>query len=158
MSIKGNVVGMTMPRTNYEQTDKTKPDYLRGKDTLDKSIQDLKDRLDSMASAKKDEDGNTNIINVAAPIQPTDGANKEYVDKNRGVKMFVGDAQPEGTNILWFNTAASSAVSTSGVMMLDLGDEGEASEVSLAVEDDSYPVINVSSSGQTEQTYDYTII
>jgi hypothetical protein len=84
LSIKGNVVGMTMPRTNYEQTDKTKPDYLRGKDTLDKSIQDLKDRLDSMASAKKDEDGNTNIINVAAPTQPTDGANKEYVDQQVG--------------------------------------------------------------------------
>ena len=42
MIIKGNTVGTTMPRTNYEQTDPTKADYLRGKDVLDQKIEAAK--------------------------------------------------------------------------------------------------------------------
>ena len=39
MIIKGNTVGTTMPRTNYEQSNPTKADYLRGKDVLDQKIE-----------------------------------------------------------------------------------------------------------------------
>jgi hypothetical protein len=42
MIIKGNTVGTTMPRTNYEQTDNTNADYLNGKDVLDQKIADAK--------------------------------------------------------------------------------------------------------------------
>ena len=40
MSIKGNTVGTTMPRTDWNQTDPTKADYLKGRDDLSQSIQD----------------------------------------------------------------------------------------------------------------------
>lgn len=39
MIVRGNTVGTTMPRTNYEQTDPSKADYLKGKEALDKKIQ-----------------------------------------------------------------------------------------------------------------------
>jgi hypothetical protein len=42
MIIRGNTVGATMPRTNYNQTDSSKPDYLVGKDDLDQKIADAK--------------------------------------------------------------------------------------------------------------------
>ena len=42
MIIKGNTVGTPMPRTNYEQTDPTKADYLKGKDVLDQKIEAAK--------------------------------------------------------------------------------------------------------------------
>ena len=40
MSIKGPTVGTPTPRTNYEQTDPVKADYLKGKNALDKKIDD----------------------------------------------------------------------------------------------------------------------
>ena len=42
MIIKGNTVGTPMPRTNYEQADPTKADYLKGKDVLDQKIEAAK--------------------------------------------------------------------------------------------------------------------
>lgn len=42
MIIKGNTVGTPMPRTNYEQTDPSKADYLKGKDVLDQKIEEAK--------------------------------------------------------------------------------------------------------------------
>lgn len=42
MKIIGNPVGTPTPRTNYEQTDPKKADYLKGKDVLDKKIEDAK--------------------------------------------------------------------------------------------------------------------
>lgn len=38
MIIRGNTVGTIMPRTNYNQTDSSKSDYLVGKDELDEAI------------------------------------------------------------------------------------------------------------------------
>ena len=40
MIINGPTVGTPMPRTNYEQTDPSKADYLKGRDALNKKIQD----------------------------------------------------------------------------------------------------------------------
>ena len=42
MIIKGNTVGTPMPRTDYEQTDPKKADYLKGKDVLDQNIEAAK--------------------------------------------------------------------------------------------------------------------
>ena len=42
MSIKGNTVGTPMPRTDYNQTDPSKADYLRGRENLNKNIADAK--------------------------------------------------------------------------------------------------------------------
>ena len=42
MIIKGNTVGTPMPRTNYEQTDPSKADYLKGKNVLDQKIEEAK--------------------------------------------------------------------------------------------------------------------
>ena len=42
MIIRGNTVGTPTPRTNYEQTDPKKADYLKGRDALDQKIADAK--------------------------------------------------------------------------------------------------------------------
>ena len=53
MIIKGNTVGTPMPRTNYEQTDPTKADYLKGKDVLDQKIEAAKQAgIDAANTAK----------------------------------------------------------------------------------------------------------
>ena len=50
MIIRGNTVGTTMPRTNYNQTDETKPDYLVGKEVLDQKISDAKKAVPRLAA------------------------------------------------------------------------------------------------------------
>ena len=51
MKIRGNTVGTTMPRTNYEQTDPAKADYLRGKEKLDESIANAQTAADNAQTA-----------------------------------------------------------------------------------------------------------
>lgn len=47
MAIKGNTVGTTTPRANWNQTDSTKADYIRGREDLAQHISDFdKHRLD----------------------------------------------------------------------------------------------------------------
>ena len=46
MKIRSNPVGTPIPRTNYEQTDPTKADYLNGKEALDKKIENLQTAAD----------------------------------------------------------------------------------------------------------------
>lgn len=41
MKIRGNTVGTNMPRTNWNQTDPKKADYLNGRDDLVKTIEDV---------------------------------------------------------------------------------------------------------------------
>jgi hypothetical protein len=93
MIIRGNTVGTTMPRTNYNQTDETKPDYLVGKEALDQKIADAKKAgTDAAIVAGKalDKAGGTMtgsinmganaITNVKEPTNDNDAANKSYVD------------------------------------------------------------------------------
>lgn len=55
MKIIGNTVGTTMPRTNYEQTDSTKADYLKGKEVLDQKIEAAKQAgVDAAGNAQTD--------------------------------------------------------------------------------------------------------
>lgn len=53
MSIKGNTVGTPMPRTDWNQTDPTKADYLKGRDDLSQSIQDAIDDHTTTVLAQK---------------------------------------------------------------------------------------------------------
>ncbi len=49
--IIGNTVGTTMPRTNWEQTDSTKADYLKGRDVLEMLIQTAQNTANSANNA-----------------------------------------------------------------------------------------------------------
>ena len=46
MSIKGPTVGTPTPRTNWEQKDPTKADYLKGRDALEMLIQNAQNTAD----------------------------------------------------------------------------------------------------------------
>ena len=70
--IRGNTVGTTMPRTNYEQTDSTKADYLKGKDALDRKIE--KAVTDSKAYA----DGKTKIFSTVLVAGNWTGTSAPY--------------------------------------------------------------------------------
>lgn len=108
MIIKGNTVGTTMPRTNYKQTDETKPDYLVGKDALDQKIAEAKkagtdaaitaghaktkaESIEKKALMKTDgkmtEDINMDghrITNLHEPTQDTDLITKKYMETYLG--------------------------------------------------------------------------
>lgn len=51
MKILGNTVGTAVIRTNYEQTDSTKADYLIGKDALDQNIEAAKNAAENAQTA-----------------------------------------------------------------------------------------------------------
>ena len=111
MIIKGNTVGTTMPRTNYEQTDPTKADYLKGKDVLDQKIEKAQTAADNAQTAAdnaqtaadnaqtaadnaqttadnalpKAGGTMTGPLNVTDPTENAHAANKGYVDEKRKV-------------------------------------------------------------------------
>lgn len=64
MIIKGNTVGTTMPKTNYEQTDRTKADYLKGKDLLDEKIQAAQTAADNAQTAAANKVDKSQIVNT----------------------------------------------------------------------------------------------
>lgn len=72
MIIKGNTVGTTMPRTNYEQTDPKKADYLKGKDALDQKIEDAKKAgTDAQTAADNAKTAADNANSAAGNAQDT---------------------------------------------------------------------------------------
>lgn len=84
MSIKGNTVGTPMPRSNFNQTDPSKADYIRGRENI----------------ASKDDVGKA-IGNIKIPTVPTkvsafandaNYATEEYVDKASIVNTAEGEA------------------------------------------------------------------
>lgn len=96
MKIRGNTVGTTMPRTNYEQTDPSKADYLRGKEELDKRINQAQNTAnDALPKAGGNVTGDINmsgniamngkkITDIAAPSDDGDAANMKYVNDEVG--------------------------------------------------------------------------
>ena len=115
MIIKGNTVGTPMPRTNYEQTDPAKADYLKGKNVLDQKIdaahtaadnaQNAADNAQTAADNAQTAADNaqtaadnaqnsslakaggtmTGPLNVIDPTENAHAANKGYVDGKRKV-------------------------------------------------------------------------
>ena len=51
MKIKGNTVGTTMPRSNWDQEDPKKADYIKGRDKVNKAIADAKAAADDAQTA-----------------------------------------------------------------------------------------------------------
>ena len=124
MKIKGNTVGTTMPRTNYEQTDPKKADYLRGKNVLDQKIEEAKQAGtnaqaaagnaqtaadDAQAAANKAQTTADNALAAAGNAQTAAGnaqtaavnESKEYTDSKHStfavtltVNDWDGDAAP----------------------------------------------------------------
>ena len=110
MIIRGNTVGTTMPRTNYEQTDTTKADYLKGKDVLDQKIEEAKKAgTDAQAAASNAQTAADNAQTAADNAQAAAGnaktaavyESKEYTDSKHStfavtltVNDWDGDAAP----------------------------------------------------------------
>lgn len=59
MKIKGNTVGTTMPRANWNQTDPKKADYVVGKDAVDAAIKKAQDTADNHGKDKVNPHGVT---------------------------------------------------------------------------------------------------
>ena len=66
MKIAGNTVGTPMPRTNYNQTDSTKADYLKGKPDLDKKIQDAQTSANNAQTSANNAQTSANNAQTAA--------------------------------------------------------------------------------------------
>ena len=115
MIIRGNTVGTLMPRTNYDQTDETKPDYLVGKTILDNKIAEAKKagtdaqytanqasktatNLDKNALLKSggkmtgdiDMDGK-HILNLPEPTQDTDVITKSFMENYINTTFLGGE-------------------------------------------------------------------
>lgn len=80
MIIKGNTVGTPMPRTNYEQTNPVKADYLKGKDVLDQKIEAAKQAgIDAANTAKTAADkAQTAADNAQAAAENAEKNAKDY--------------------------------------------------------------------------------
>lgn len=68
MAINGNGVGTPMPRTNWNQTDPTKADYLKGRDELLRIIQNAQTSADAVKTVADDaktvaDDAKTSVNN-----------------------------------------------------------------------------------------------
>lgn len=100
MIIKGNTVGTPMPRTNYEQTDPAKADFLKGKEVLDQKIAEAKkagtdaqtaadnaktaaDNAQTTANNALPKTGGTmtGALSVLTPTEAAHAANKDYVER-----------------------------------------------------------------------------
>lgn len=82
MKIAGNTVGTPMPRTNYNQTDSTKADYLRGKTDLDKKILDAQTAANNAQTAANNAQTAANNAQTAANNAQTAADNAQTaVDK-----------------------------------------------------------------------------
>lgn len=126
MKIIGDTVGTTMPRTNYEQTDPRKADYLKGKQALDKKIEDAQNTANEANAAASNAQKTANEANAAAStaqgtantaLEATSGFMKElekYATKENG----------EFTGSFSHNRLADSEV---GHRSVALGDDNIAS-------------------------------
>lgn len=59
MKIKGNTVGTTVPRANWNQTDPQKADYIKGKEDVDAAIKKAQDAVDAHGKDKANPHGVT---------------------------------------------------------------------------------------------------
>lgn len=95
MRIRGNIVGNLAPRTNWEQTDPTKADYLKGRDALEMLIRNT------------GENAKTEAVNVANNAK-TAADNAQAAADN--AQVAADNAQTSADNAL---TAAENALKDS---------------------------------------------
>ena len=82
MKITGNTVGTPMPRTNYEQTDPAKADYLKGKQALDKKIEDVQSAADNAQTAADNAQTAADNAQTAADNAQTAADNAQTAAEN----------------------------------------------------------------------------
>ena len=93
MKIIGNAVGAPVPRTNYNQTDPTRADYLIGRDLLEQRLNAAMQAAQTAGAAGLPKTGGTmegpivmdgnRITALAEPGAGTDAATKQYADACR---------------------------------------------------------------------------
>ena len=59
MKIRGNTVGTTMPRANWDQTDPKKADYIKGKEAVDSAIKKAQETADNHSKNEENPHGVT---------------------------------------------------------------------------------------------------
>lgn len=62
-----------------------------------------------------------------------------------GTPFYIGANEPENGPVFWFNTGAVPATNT--VVFLELGDEGDASDVTADIDGEDRPVMNANVTG-----------
>lgn len=90
MIIRGNTVGTSMPRTDWNQTDPRKSDYLKGRENLEKLISDSVKQVQKTADAALPSSGGSmsghinmsgnKVSSLGSPTDSGDAATKGYVD------------------------------------------------------------------------------
>lgn len=107
MIIKGNTVGTTMPRTNYEQTDQKKADYLKGKIILDQKIEEAKQAGTNAQTAAGNAQTSADNAKTAADNAQAAANNAQTTADN--ALAAAGNAQTAADNA---QTAADNAQTT----------------------------------------------
>lgn len=110
MIIRGNTVGTTMPRTNYEQTNPKKADYLKGKDVLDQKIEEAKKAGTDAQTAASNAHTAANNANSAAVKAQTTADNAQ--DTANNALVAAGNAKTAADNA---QAAADNAQATADV-------------------------------------------
>lgn len=94
MIINGPTVGTPMPRSNYEQTDPSKADYLKGKDALDKKIQDAQTAANNAKTAADNAQNTANTAlskaNAAEPALGYKPVQQGFLDGTGTNKIRLG--------------------------------------------------------------------
>lgn len=106
MAIKGNGVGTPMPRTNWNQTDSTKADYLKGREGLLGIIQNAQSTATSAQTTASNAQSTATSAQTAATNAQTTASNAQTAannhksDKNNphGVSAEQIGAAPAGLN------------------------------------------------------------
>ena len=98
MIIKGNTVGTPTPRTNYNQTDPSKADYLKGKNDLDENIKKAKTAADNAQTAVNKAQTAADNAKTAADNAKTAADNAQTTANN--AMTAAGDAQTAADNVL----------------------------------------------------------
>lgn len=89
MKIKGNTVGTTMPRSNWNQSDPSKADYIKGKDAVDEAISKAQSTADSAVTyarnAQYSADGKVGKTETTAILTSGKWADKKQTVNITGV-------------------------------------------------------------------------
>lgn len=82
MKIRGNTVGTTMPRANWDQEDPKKADYIKGRDKVNKAIEDAQTAADDAQTAADDAQTAADNAKTAADNAQTAADNAQTAADN----------------------------------------------------------------------------